>query len=221
MRISGTRSGHSGPSGVVVAVVVTMVVTVLAVAAGVVARGGGEASAAAGTSAAASAAAGADARLPAVAGAGAEVRALAVLHRWDRARARAWARGDPAALARLYAPRSRAGQRDVAMLRAWLRRGLRVEGLRMQVLDAALVVRDRRRLVVMVTDRVAGGLAVGRADPSPRAGRRALPRDLPRDLASTRRLVFLRVAGRWLLSSVQPRASPVASTASTSGSANS
>ncbi|WP_418063279.1 hypothetical protein [Pimelobacter simplex] len=215
MRISGTRSGHSGPSGVVVAVVVTMVVTVLAVASGVVARGGGEASAAAGASAAASA--GADAGLPAVAGAGAEVRALAVLHRWDRARARAWARGDPAALARLYAPRSRAGQRDVAMLRAWLRRGLRVERLRMQVLDAALVVRDRRRLVLVVTDRVAGGLAVGRADPSPRAGRRALPRDLP----STRRLVFLRVAGRWLLSSVQPRASPVASTASTSGSANS
>lgn len=217
MRISGTRSGHSGPSGVVVAVVVTMVVTVLAVAAGVLTRGGGEASAAAGASAAASA----DAGLPAVAGAGAEVRALAVLHRWDRARARAWARGDPAALARLYAPRSRAGQRDVAMLRAWLRRGLRVAGLRMQVLDAALVVRDRRRLVLVVTDRVAGGLAVGRADPSPRAGRRALPRDLPRDLPSTRRLVFLRVAGRWLLSSVQPRASPVASTASTSGSANS
>ncbi|GEB13445.1 hypothetical protein [Pimelobacter simplex] len=205
MRISGTRAGHSGLSGVVVAVVVTMVVTALAVAAGVVARGGGggEASAAGGA--------------PAVAGAGAEVRALAVLHRWDRARARAWARGDPAALARLYAPRSRAGQRDVAMLRAWLRRGLRVEGLRMQVLDAALVVRDRRRLVLVVTDRLAGGLAVGRADPSPRTGRRALPRDRP----SARRLVFLRVAGRWLLSSVQPRASPVASTASTSGSANS
>jgi len=205
MRISGTRAGLPG----VVVAVVTVVVTALAVAAGVAVRGpdgpDGPVAARGGSGPPAAVAAAAAAR------ASAEVRALAVLHRWDRARARAWARGDPVALARLYVPGSRAGRRDVAMLRTWSRRGLRVAGLRMQVLAAALVARDRGRLVLVVTDRLAGGAA--RAGPV----RRALPRDRP----STRRLVFRRVAGRWLLSSVQPRASPVASTASTSGSANS
>lgn len=208
MRISGTRAGLPG----VVVAVVTVVVTALAVAAGVAVRGpdgqdgpDGPVAARGGSGSPAAVAA------AAAAGASAEVRALAVLHRWDRARARAWARGDPAALARLYVPGSQAGWRDVAMLRTWSRRGLRVAGLRMQVLAAALVARDRGRLVLVVTDRLAGGAA--RAGPV----RRVLPRDRP----STRRLVFRRVAGRWLLSSVQPRASPVASTASTSGSANS
>ncbi|TNM39421.1 hypothetical protein FHP29_10930 [Nocardioides albidus] len=138
------------------------------------------------------------------------VAALAVLRDWDRARARAWADGDAGALRGLYVERSAAGEHDVAMLRAWLRRGLRVRDLEMQVLRVELRRQTERRIVLVVTDRLAGASATGR-------GRRVV---LPRDGPSTRRLVFVRTGDRWLLGSAQDAASPVASTASTSGSAN-
>ncbi|WP_435769535.1 hypothetical protein [Nocardioides sp. SYSU DS0651] len=144
------------------------------------------------------------------------VGSLAVLRDWDRARARAWAAGDPDALRRLYVPGSAAGERDVAMLRAWRERGLRVERLTMQVLAVELRSRTARRLVLVVTDRVADALAV--------ATRGRAARRLPRDAPTTRRLEFHRVGPRWLLASAQEvgRAaeSPADSTASTSGSAN-
>ncbi|MFD1248985.1 hypothetical protein ACFQ3F_14385 [Nocardioides ginsengisoli] len=136
------------------------------------------------------------------------IEPVTVLRAWDRARSAAWAAGDVAALGRLYVRRSRAGERDRAMLRAWLRRGLRVRGMVMQVLAVELRARTERRMVLVVTDRLAAGSV---------PGAEALPRDGP----TTRRLVF-RWAGRWRLASAgQARASPVASTASMSGSSNS
>lgn len=121
------------------------------------------------------------------------VGSLAVLRDWDRSRARAWAAGDVAGLRALYVPGSAAGKRDAAMLRAWLRRGLRVEGLAMQVLAVELRRRTDRRIVLVVTDRLAGAVGV-----RPRSGERvALPRDGP----STRRLVFTRSGDQWLLAS--------------------
>lgn len=119
------------------------------------------------------------------------VSSLVVLRDWDRARAAAWADGDVRGLARLYVTGSEAGARDVAMLRAWRDRGLRVEGMSMQVLAVELRARTIRRLVLVVTDRLVGAQAVGAGD------RRALPRDDP----TTRRLVFRRVDDRWLLES--------------------
>ncbi|WP_408899228.1 hypothetical protein ACJ5H2_08995 [Nocardioides sp. R1-1] len=119
------------------------------------------------------------------------VGSLAVLRDWDRARAQAWADGDVAALRALYVRGSAAGARDAAMLRAWLRRGLRVEDMTMQVLAVELRRRTDRRIVVVVTDRLAGAVGV-----RPGSGEQvALPRDGP----STRRLVFVRSGGRWLL----------------------
>lgn len=148
------------------------------------------------------------------------VGSLAVLRDWDRSRAAAWASGDVAALRALYVRGSAAGSRDVAMLRAWRGRGLRVERISMQVLAVELRARSGRRIVLVVTDRLAAGVAVA-------AGGRA-SRELPQDTATSRRLEFRRVGGRWLLASAQEVAatsgessSPVASTASTSGSANS
>lgn len=121
------------------------------------------------------------------------VGSLAVLRDWDRSRARAWADGDVPALRALYLPGSAAGEQDVRMLRAWLRRGLRVEEMAMQVLGVELRQRTDRRIVLVVTDRLAGAVGV-----RPRSGERvALPRDGP----STRRLVFTRSGGRWLLAS--------------------
>lgn len=125
------------------------------------------------------------------------VGSLAVLRDWDRSRARAWADGDVPALRALYLPGSAAGEQDVRMLRAWLRRGLRVEGMAMQVLGVELRRRTDRRIVLVVTDRLAGAVGV-----RPRSGERvALPRDGP----STRRLVFARSGGRWLLASATAR----------------
>lgn len=142
------------------------------------------------------------------------VGSLAVLRDWDRSRAAAWAAGDPAALRRLYVPGSRAGRNDVAMLRAWTGRGLRVERMSMQVLAVELRQRTDRRLVLVVTDRLVGAIAVGARG---QTGETALPRDRP----TTRRLEFRRVGGRWLLASAQEVADPrpVASTDATSGSA--
>ncbi|MEV5001855.1 hypothetical protein [Nocardioides sp. LML1-1-1.1] len=118
--------------------------------------------------------------------------ALAVLREWDRARAAAWERGDPVALRSLYVPGSRAGRADVAMLRRWQERGLRVRGMRMQVLAVAVRARGPDRVVLVVTDRLVGAVAVPGALP------------LPRDQPTTRRLELRRVGGRWLLAGAVP-----------------
>lgn len=141
----------------------------------------------------------------------AALASLTVLRDWDRQRARAWREGDATGLGALYVPGSAAGARDVAMLEHWVRRGLRVRGMAMQVLAVELRVRTDRRIVLQVTDRLAGPVAVGR-------GRRW---SLPRDEVSVRRLEFRRTAGRWLLAAAQAAASPDATTSPTVGSANS
>lgn len=118
---------------------------------------------------------------------------VAVLHDWDQRRAVAWAAGDPAALRRLYEPGSRAGAADLAMLQAWRERGLRVVGMRMQLLSVSVRVDTGRRLVLVVSDRLASAVAVGDG----------VRRPLPRDAVSTRRLVLVRIAGEWRMAQVR------------------
>lgn len=120
--------------------------------------------------------------------------ALQVLAAWDRRRAAAWAGGDAVALAGLYAPGSAAGRADVAMLERWVDRGLRVTGLRMQVLGVDVRRAAADRLDLVVTDRLAGGVAVGGATEVP----------LPRDGWSTRRVVLERAAAGWVVADVSP-----------------
>jgi hypothetical protein len=83
-----------------------------------------------------------------------EGQAREVLRTWDAARAAAWRRGDTGALAALYTPGSAAGERDVAMLRAWNQRGRRVTAMTTQVLDVRVLEREPGRLVLRVTDRL-------------------------------------------------------------------
>lgn len=135
-------------------------------------------------------------------------RAVSVLRQWDRARAAAWAAGDPDALAELYVAGSGAGERDVAMLRRWSARGLRVRGMGMQVLQVEVRDRAERRLVLVVTDRLTGAVAVRESD--------GAQWTLPADRADTRRLVFRRTPEGWRLASSYDR--PLARTAATSGS---
>jgi hypothetical protein len=136
------------------------------------------------------------------------VAVLAVLGAWDVRRAAAWAAGDEAALAALYTDGSAAGRRDRAMLGRYVARGLRVRGMRMQVLAGKVRSRTAGRIVLVVTDRLAHGVAVGR-------GTRVV---LPRDRATRRTIVLRRVAGEWRVAQVWAQASPVARTAVTSRS---
>jgi hypothetical protein len=123
---------------------------------------------------------------------------LDVLHRWDRARARAWASGDPAALGRLYVDGSRAGRADTRLLRRYLARGLVVRRMAMQVLAVRPLHSGPDRIRVVVTDRLAGGVAV--------ADDREMP--LPGGAASSRLLVLEHEDGGWRVASVVSARSP-------------
>ncbi|WP_136520866.1 hypothetical protein [Cellulomonas telluris] len=91
-----------------------------------------------------------------------------------------------------------------------------MEGLTTQVLSLEVLERGPHRLVLVVTDRVAGGVAVGGA----------VPVTLPRDRASTRRVVLTREPGRpWQVDEVRDagvaQESAAASTSRTSSSSKS
>ena len=135
-----------------------------------------------------------------------------MLARWDERRAAAWAEGDAGALRGLYVDGSAAGGADVRVLRDYLRRGLRVEGMTTQVLALRVVARSPgRRLALEVTDRVVGAEAVGSGD------RVALPVDRP----STRRVLLVREGGRWLVAAVRDQDNAADSTSRTSSSSKS
>lgn len=118
-----------------------------------------------------------------------------VLRAWDRRRAAAYAEGDAAGLRVLYPPGSTAAKADLRLLRGYLRRGLRVTGMRMQLLDVTVLDRSPDRLRLRVTDRLVG--AVARGDDGARV--------LPRDRASTRMLTMRHTDdGSWQVRSVRP-----------------
>ena len=135
----------------------------------------------------------------------------AVLAGWDERRAAAWASGDADALARLYVDGSRTGAADVRLLRHYRSRGLTVTGLATQVLALDVVDRTPSRLVLLVTDRVVGGQAVGGS----------VPVALPADRATTRRVVLRREDGDWRVVEARDQASAAASTLRTSSSSKS
>jgi hypothetical protein len=122
-----------------------------------------------------------------------EAGAHGVLHAWDERRSAAWARGDVAGLRQLYVAGSRTGRVDVAMLRAYAARGLRVTGLRSQLLAVEVRSRTPARLSLRVTDRLVGGVVRGAGGPL------ALPRDLP----TTHAVTMLHRRGGWRIASVR------------------
>ncbi len=117
--------------------------------------------------------------------------AVAALRAWDRARADAWARGAVADLAALYV--GRAGASDARLLREYLERGLRVEGMRTQLLAVEVLARGEGHWRLRVTDRLARAVAVGDA------GRHVLPRDE----ATTRVVELVRSAEGWRVAEVR------------------
>ena len=125
---------------------------------------------------------------------GRTAQAVDVLRAWDRRRAQAYASGDLAALRRLYASGSRAGTTDVALLREYSRRGLRVVGMRMQLLAVEVLEHRGGHWRLRVTDRLAGATAVDGAERF----------RLPRDRATTRVVTLWRDPEtlRWVVRSV-------------------
>ncbi len=109
-------------------------------------------------------------------------RPLAVLHRWDRRRSRAYATGSVAALRDLYVAGSGAAAVDAGLLRGYRARGYRVRGMRTQLLAVTVLAHRPGRWRLRVTDRLVGATAV-------RDGR---PTALPRDRASTSVLQLVR-----------------------------
>jgi len=128
---------------------------------------------------------------PAVEGPSTETYAVRVLRAWDARRSRAYAHADGAALADLYVAGSRTGAADRAVLRGYRERGLRVTGMRTQVLAARVLRTSEQGLVLLVTDVLVDAVAGD-------TGRRrwALPHDRP----STRRVVLVRDHGSWRVS---------------------
>jgi hypothetical protein len=117
---------------------------------------------------------------------------LAVLRAWDKRRAKAWAKGDTKALEQLYEAGSQAGERDVLMLSGYVDVGLRVEGMTTQVIESEVVQLSGSRIVLEVTDRIVGGVAVGAT------GSTTLPRGKP----AQRRVTLVRTKGGWVVSAV-------------------
>jgi hypothetical protein len=119
-------------------------------------------------------------------------RAVAVLLSWDRRRAAAWARDDADALRSLYVGGSSTGRRDIAMLTAYHRRGLRVTTMLRQVLAVRVRTSEPRALSLLVTDRLVEGRVTGHGE------RLVLPRSRP----ATHRIVLRRAATGWRVAEV-------------------
>ncbi|MCZ4500108.1 MAG: hypothetical protein JWQ74_2663 [Marmoricola sp.] len=128
-----------------------------------------------------------------------EPTAIAVLHAWDGRRSAAWLAGDVRALATLYLPGSAAGTRDVALLSAYTARGLRLTGMRTQVLSVRTVRSSANRIAVEVVDRV--------VDASVDDG--TAVRRLPTGQPERRRLDLRRVGTTWVVAAVRPLPTPV------------
>jgi hypothetical protein len=120
---------------------------------------------------------------------------VAILRAWDTQRAAAYEAGDVNGLRALYARGSTAGRRDVRLLRRYAARGLRVSGLETQLLAVRVKAGSEAagRLVLEVTDRVAGAVAV--------RGSTRVP--LPAGAARGRLVTLVDRDGRWVVSTVR------------------
>ena len=117
----------------------------------------------------------------------------AVLDRLDRRRELAYASEDPTLLRAIYVSGSPVLRHDLAMLRAYAERGVRLTGVRLRTLDARLLGRFGQYVRLRVVDRLDRPTAHG-ADGAVR---------LPRDRATSRVIVLRDVADGWRIAAVR------------------
>ena len=118
-----------------------------------------------------------------------------VLRRLDVARERAFVRGDAGLLGRVYVPGSAVRRADAALIRAYERRGLRLEGVPMRVREVEVVSRAERRVRLRVRDRL-GAVRV-------RASAGGTWRPLPRDRPSEHVITLTYVDGGWRIARIR------------------
>jgi hypothetical protein len=123
----------------------------------------------------------------------AEAEALRLLRGWDRERSEAYATGSASRLRALYVPGAAVGAADLRVLHGWTHRGLRVSGMRTQVLALSVLEASPRLMRLRLTDRLTGAVARGSGGPVL----------LPRDRASTREVTLVRGGRRWRVSAVR------------------
>ncbi|MDX6278675.1 MAG: hypothetical protein QOJ72_2803 [Nocardioidaceae bacterium] len=111
-----------------------------------------------------------------------------VLEDLDRDRAEAFAAGDPSMLDRVYAPGSASAQVDAAAIRAYAKRGGRVAGADLTLLSCRVRYSSRRRVDLVVLDRLAAAKLVWADGTS---------RTLPRDLPTKHHITLVRTSGGW------------------------
>jgi hypothetical protein len=118
----------------------------------------------------------------------------AILARLDRRRERAYAANDPAGLRAVYVAGSTVLRHDLAILRAYGERGARLTGVRLRLLDVALLDRSGSYARLRVVDRLDRPVA-HTAQGSVR---------LPRDRATERLIVLRDAADGWRIEAVRP-----------------
>jgi hypothetical protein len=117
----------------------------------------------------------------------------AILDRLDRRRETAYASEDPSLLGVVYVSGSPVLRHDLAMLRAYAERGVRLTGVRLRALDVRLLGRAGPYVRLRVVDRLERPTAHA-ADGAVR---------LPRDQATSRVIVLRDVAGGWRIAAVR------------------
>ncbi len=117
----------------------------------------------------------------------------AVLDRLDRRRQRAYAAADPALLRSVYVSGSPVLRHDLAMLRAYSERGVRLTGVRLRTLDLTPLDRSGRYVRLRVVDQLDRPVAHGEGG----AVR------LPRDRATARVIVLRDAVDGWRIAAVR------------------
>src|SRR5262245_51352708 len=117
----------------------------------------------------------------------------AVLDRLDRRRERAYAAADPALLRAVYVSGSPVLRHDLATLRAYSERGVRLTGVQLRTLDVAPLDRSGRCVRLSVVDQLDRPTAHGEGG----AVR------LPRDRATARVIVLRDAADGWRIAAVR------------------
>ena len=131
-------------------------------------------------------------------GASGDERALAVLREWDSRRSQAFATDDAVSLRRLYVADSPLADRDLAVLRDYRERGLRVLQTEQQVVSVEVHDAGPREVTLSVVERL-GTARVELVKPS--TGATTAPeRALPASTFARRVLRFERTRGQWRLS---------------------
>lgn len=118
----------------------------------------------------------------------------AILARLDRRRDRAYAANDPDRLRAVYVAGSTVLRHDLAMLAAYRERGVRLTGVRLRLLDVAMLGRAGPNARLRVVDRL--------DRPTAHTSKGALR--LPQDQATERLIVLREAADGWRIAAVRP-----------------